>query len=66
MLTCTPPMEKVEAKIATPTLKPGIWLMSAVATLPVISFVMAMLRPCSIRNVDSVTRKLCSLVRIRR
>ena len=39
--------------------------MSWVATLPVMSLVMAMLSPCSIRKVPSVTRKLCSLVRIR-
>ena len=56
---------KLEAKIAWSVLKPAIPLMSWVATLPVMSLVMAMLSPCSIRKVPRVTRKLCSLVRIR-
>ena len=42
--------------------KPVMPEMSSVATLPVISLVMAMLSPCSIRKEPSVTRKLGSLV----
>ena len=45
MLICAPPTITFEAKIAWSVLKPAIPLMSSVATLPVISLVIAMLRP---------------------
>ena len=66
MLIETPPNLMLDANTRWPSPNPGRSLMSSVATLPVTSLVTAMLRPCSIRNVASVTRKLCSLVRISR
>ena len=63
-LICVRPIMMFDAKIVFRVSKPAMPAMSCVATLPVISLVMAMLRPCSIRKVPSVTRKLGSLVRI--
>ena len=56
----------LEENTAFAAAKPGIVLMSAVATLPVMSLVIAMFSPWSMRKVASVTRKLCSPVRISR
>src|SRR3954465_14592135 len=66
MRMATPPMVNWEANTARAELKPSMLDTSLVATFPVISFVTARLRPRSMKNVPSVTRKLGMPVRTTR
>ena len=63
--TLIPRTGKLDANTARAESKPSMDAMFVVETCPVTSLVMAMLRPWSIRNIDSVTRKLGSFVRTR-
>jgi hypothetical protein len=59
-----PPTLHSWAKIFCADPKPCMSEMFGLATLPVMILVMARLRPCSIRNMASVTRKLGRPVRM--
>ena len=54
----TPPMVKLEANTCCAELKPWMLEMSGLATWLVMVCVRARFRPCNMKNVPSVTRKL--------